>query len=136
MTQQTHRKQGALEVTGDFQQLGILFAGATRPNQTQSLHVALHVRNNSADPIPFTFNTTQRFEIELADDKGAVVARWSQGKEFGQIVTTEPLPAHSTWTFDGELLVPRRAGQFTVRMYLIADKRPGAQSPLHVSDEP
>lgn len=132
----TQRTHGALEVTGDFQHIGLLFAGATRPGQSQPTHVALHVRNNTADPIPFTFNTTQRFEIELLDDKGNVVTRWSLGKEFGQVVSTEPLAPHATWSFDGDLNVPRQRGQFVLRMYLTADKRPGAQSPLHVLDEP
>src|SRR5438067_10769757 len=116
MSQHTHRKHGALEVTGDFQHTSVLFAGATRPNQTQPLHVALHVRNNDTQPIAFTFNTGQRFDLELLDEQGTVVTKWSLGKEFNQMVETIPLQPHSTLTFDADLNVPRKRGQTVVRM--------------------
>jgi hypothetical protein len=140
MSEMTHHAHGVLGIEAEFEKIGVLFAGATRPGEHAQMHVSLSLRNNSAAAIPFTFNTTQRFEIELVDASGTVRARWSDGKVFGQVVTTQELAPHSSWRFDGELSVPGRpggpAGDCMVRVYVTADKRPGAQSPLHITLAP
>jgi hypothetical protein len=140
MSEIHHLKHGALAVEGEFEKYALLFAGATRPGQHATVSVGLRVRNNSDTAIPFTFNTTQHFEIELVDPKGAVVSRWSEGKAFGQIVTTQSLEPHTTWQFHGELPVPQGGGlgstEYTMRIYVMADLRPGAQGPLKVTVAP
>lgn len=137
MSELHHHKHGALAVEAEFEKIGVLFAGATHPGEHSQMSVSLSVRNNSPAPLPFTFNTTQRFEIELFDSGGQVVSRWSQGKMFGQLVSTQHLEPHSSWRFHGELLIPYgSAGDFTVRIYVTADKRPGASSPLHITLAP
>src|SRR5437764_15317148 len=73
-------KHGDLAVEAEFAKIGLLFAGATRPGQEQPLQVSLSVQNHGAQAIPFTFNTTQDFEIELIDQTGQVIARWSDGQ--------------------------------------------------------
>src|SRR5262245_17225083 len=105
-----HLKHGALAVEGEFEQYALLFAGATRPDVHPTVHVGLRVRNNSDAAIAFTFNTTQRFEIELVDASGAVVSRWSDGRPFGRVITTHQLAPHSSWQFDGDLPVPYGGG--------------------------
>jgi Intracellular proteinase inhibitor len=137
MSEMRHHAHGVLGIEAEFEKINVLFAGATHPGEHSQMNVSLSIRNNSAATIPFTFNTTQRFEIELVDASGTVRARWSDGREFGQIVTTQELAPHSSWRFDGELIVPDGpAGDFTVRVYVTADKRPGAQSPLHITLAP
>lgn len=140
MTEIHESKHGALAVEGEFEKHALLFAGATRPGVTAKVHVVLRVRNNGAEAIPFTFNTTQRFEIELVDPAGTVVSRWSEGQMFGQIVTTQPLEPHRTWRFEGDLPVPQGGGlgtqEYTMRIYVKADLRPGAQGPLKITVAP
>jgi hypothetical protein len=140
MSDINHLKHGALAVEGDFEKYALLFAGPTRPDVKATVNVSLRIRNNSDAAIPFTFNTTQHFEIELVDAKGTVVSRWSEGKAFGQIVTTQSLLPHTTWQFHGELPVPQGgsvgSGEYTMRIYVTADLRPGVQGPLKVTVAP
>jgi hypothetical protein len=140
MSEIHHLKHGALAVEGEFEKYALLFAGPTRPDVHTNVNVNLRVRNNSDAAIPFTFLTTQRFEIELVDAKGSVVSRWSEGKAFGQIVTTQSLEPHTTWQFHGELPIPQGGSlgtsEYTMRIYVTADLRPGAQGPLKVTVAP
>src|SRR5262249_33558978 len=132
-----HRKHGALEVTADFQHVDLLFAGPTRIDSKPLTRVVLHVRNNTEHAVPFTFNSTPEFEIELVDGKVEIVSRWSQGREFAEHVSSRPLEPHTTWTFDGELPIPQtRSGDYTVRIYVMAEKRIRAESLLHVTFAP
>jgi hypothetical protein len=135
-----HRVHHAkLEVHGEFEHVSMLFAGPTRPDQPRRTLASLTVLNRSDDPIPFTFNTTQRFEIELVDPEGKVVSRWSDGQMFGQIVSTENLPSRTSWHFHGELTIPAGGlGEryYTTRIYVTADIKPGAQSPLKITVAP
>src|SRR5262249_43617190 len=131
-----------------FEKYALLFAGATRPDQHATVNVTLHVRNNSDTAIPFTFKTTQRFEIELVDGAGTVVSRWSQGKLFGDLVSTQQLHPRSTWQFHPRAPCssagnrPSPAGgslgshDYTMRIYVTADLRPGAQGPLKITVAP
>jgi hypothetical protein len=141
MSEMQHHAHGVLGIEAEFEKIGVLFAGPTRPGEHAQMLVSLSVRNNSAAAIPFTFNTTQRFEIELVDASGTVRARWSDGKVFSQVVTTQELAPHSSWRFHDALIIPGRAddgpeGDCMVRVYVTADKRPGAQSPLHITHAP
>lgn len=136
----TEHFHGSLELTANFEKTVVLFAGPTLParDHPRSVHVALLVRNNSAEPIEFTFATTQRFEIELANEHGTIVTRWSQGQLFGQMVSTLALLPHHSWTFKGDLplytvdheWIP--SGRYTTRIYLTADRQNGAQSSLEL----
>jgi hypothetical protein len=67
--------------------------------------------------------------------ENAVVARWSKGQVFAQIVSTENLAAGQKWHFRGRQRMPLnlRRGDYTLRIYLTADKRPAAESSLHVT---
>lgn len=133
-------KHGALAVEGDFEKYAVLFAGATRPGMHATIACGLRVRNNSAAAIDFTFNTTQRFEIELVDSGGTVVSRWSDGQAFGQVVSKQTLEPHTTWTFHGQLQIPAGGGlgsrEYVMRMYVKADLQPGAQGPLRITVAP
>src|SRR5262245_21866898 len=92
-----HGKRGLLEADADFEKVSAVFLGPTRPAKDAPQYVTcrLRVRNNGETPIPFVFNTTQRFEIELVSAEGKLLTRWSQGQLFGQVVTREELAPHS-----------------------------------------
>jgi Intracellular proteinase inhibitor len=134
-----HHQHGALEVAADFEHTAVLFAGPERPGEHTLTRVKLHVRNSGSHPIAFTFVTTQRIEIELVDNGGEVVSRWSDGRMFGQSAATEELAPHHSWIFEGELPIPaslRRSGDYTLRISLTADRRIGATGPLRLTYAP
>jgi hypothetical protein len=135
-----HRVHHAkLEVHSEFEHVLMLFAGATRPDQHPRTLASLTVINRSDNPVPFTFNTTQRFEIELVDSEGQVVSRWSEGQVFGQIMTTENLAPRASWYFHGDLPIPLGGlgeRNYITRIYVTADLKPGAQSPLKITVAP
>lgn len=137
MADMPHHRHGTFEVAGEFEATSKVFLGPTPSDAHPELAVALTVRNSGDAPIAFTFNTTQRFEIELVDAKDNVVTRWSTGKVFGDAVSTEQLAPHTSWCFHGDLPLPNgNSGQYTVRIFLSADLRPGAQSPLRLQFGP
>jgi hypothetical protein len=124
----------ALRVTGQFAKVDLLIV----PNTTvapPTVLVGLNVMNLSKAVIPFRFSSSERFDIELRNSKNRVVARWSKGQAFAQIVSTENLAAGQKWHFQGRLRMPLnlRGGDYTLRIYLTADKRPAAESSLHVT---
>jgi Intracellular proteinase inhibitor len=130
-------KHATLQIEGEFEKISMFFPGPTRPDVHPVVRVGLYVRNHGSAPIPFTFNTTQSFDIELVNSDGAVVSRWSTGKVFGQVVSTRPLEPQSSWHFEGDLPLPNGAsGHYTVRILVTADLKPGAQSPLHLQFGP
>ncbi|MGA2737076.1 MAG: BsuPI-related putative proteinase inhibitor [Bryobacteraceae bacterium] len=128
----------ALEISGDFQTTNVDMRGPIPNAKTDPRYVDVKLRltNRSQSPMSFTFNTTQRFDIDLVNAAGAVVTRWSQGQAFGDIVTTQQLPPEGSWDFEGQLPLfdPSfnwaPAGQYTISVFLTANVRPGAQSPL------
>jgi hypothetical protein len=132
-----HHRHGTFQVAGEFEATSKVFLGPTLPDAHPELAVALIVRNTGDAPIAFTFKTTQRFEIELVDDAGDVVARWSTGRIFADAVSTEQLAPHTSWRFQGELPLPNgNSGQYLARIFVSADIRPGAQSPLRLQFGP
>src|SRR5690349_19705790 len=48
----------------------------------------LSARNSTPDAVTLTHPTTQTYDLEIRDAKGKVVYLWSQGKFFGQVVTS------------------------------------------------
>jgi Intracellular proteinase inhibitor len=129
---------GLFEVQGDFQTTTVSLLAIPNPTTDPAyIAVSLEVVNrSSSQPVAFTFLTTQEYEIEIVDANGQVQSKWSQGRAFGNVVTTKELAPHSSWSYADKvsLVGPNGqwlpSGQYTVRVYLTADKRPGVQSPL------
>ena len=59
-----------------------VYAAADGP--TLTAHLA--IRNKTSDPIALTFFSGQMYDLEIRDEDGAVVFRWSKGKVFTQIM--------------------------------------------------
>ncbi len=55
---------------------------------TAVLTARLSILNSTGDPVSLTFSTTQKYDLEILDDKGKAVYQWSKGRAFGQVVTT------------------------------------------------
>lgn len=128
----------ALEVTGNFETTSVDLRGPVPNAKTNPryVNVELLLTNRSSSQLSFTFVTTQRFDIELVNEAGTVVTRWSQGRAFGDIVSTDQLAPKQSWDFEGQLplfdlgFVWVPTGQYRIRAVLTAGVRPGAQSPL------
>jgi hypothetical protein len=129
----------AFEVNGHFETTDVDMRGPIPNARTNPrfVDVELKITNRSKSQMSFTFLTTQRFDIELLDQTGTVVTRWSQGRVFGQIVLTEQLAPKSSWEFEGKLPLFDSnfnwiaTGQYTIRIHVTANLRPSAESPLH-----
>jgi|HubBroStandDraft_1064217.scaffolds.fasta_scaffold07807_3 hypothetical protein len=128
----------AFEIAGHFETTNVDMRGPIPDAKTNPRYVDVELRltNRSKSQMSFTFLTTQRFDIELVNDAGNVVTRWSQGQVFGNVVITEQLAPKSSWDFEGHLPLFDASfnwaapGQYTIRVFLTANTRPGAQSPL------
>jgi len=53
-----------------------------------ALTARLSILNSTGDPVSLTFSTSQKYDLEILDDKGKLVYQWSKGKAFAQVVTT------------------------------------------------
>jgi len=61
-----------------------VYASAT----SAALTARLSILNSTSDPVSLTFSTTQRYDLEILDDKGKPVYQWSKGRAFGQVGST------------------------------------------------
>ena len=59
-----------------------IYASADAPTLT----ARLTIRNAASSPVSLTFLSGQIYDLEIRNDKGDVVYRWSAGKVFPQIV--------------------------------------------------
>jgi hypothetical protein len=130
---------GLFETVGDFETTAITLMVIPDPKTNPVfLNVGLRVVNRAPSPISFTFLTTQVYDIELVDVHGRVVSKWSDGRAFGDVVTTRDLPPCSSWYYLGKVSLVDAggswipSGDYTARMYLTANRSPGAQAPLSV----
>jgi hypothetical protein len=94
-------------------------AGGTNVTATFAFQVA----NGSADPQTLTFLTTQRFDLQLIDTNGAVVAAWSDGRAFGQVATMVTFAPGQTQDYSIAMVLADRAGDslsgpYTARAFL------------------
>ncbi len=57
---------------------------------SDTLTARLNIRNSTGDPSTpgvLSFSSAQMYDLEIRDDRGQVLARWSRGKTFAQIVS-------------------------------------------------
>jgi hypothetical protein len=52
------------------------------------LTARLSILNSTSDPVSLRFSTSQKYDLEILDDKGKSVYQWSKGRAFAQVVTT------------------------------------------------
>lgn len=64
---------------------------------SSTLTARLNIRNSTGDPSSpgiLSFSTSQMYDLEIRDGNGQVVALWSRGKTFAQIVTELEIEDH------------------------------------------
>ncbi len=78
----------------------ILSPEAKEISRGDSFEVKVELRNFTDRKASFTFNTGQKFELELVDDEGSVVFKWSRGQMFTQAIQRIELEPGEikTWT--------------------------------------
>ena len=106
-----------------------------------AVEVFLTLQNNSAQPLTYSFGSSQRFDILVIDANGRVVSRWSRGRIFAQVVGTQSLAPGEKHRFGGSVQLsyddgqPLAAGGYTLKIELssmpVADTAhtPGSQAP-------
>jgi hypothetical protein len=88
-------------------------------SDSPTLSARLSIRNSTTDPVLLTFPTGQIYDLEIRDDQGNVVFRWSNGKAFPQIVTSVEIQYEKDYVIAASLngLTPGKyvaQGWFTV----------------------
>ena len=64
---------------------------------SSTLTARLNIRNSTGDPSSpgiLSYSTSQMYDLEIRDGNGQVVALWSRGKTFAQIVTELEIDDH------------------------------------------
>ncbi|MFP4622920.1 MAG: BsuPI-related putative proteinase inhibitor [Gemmatimonadota bacterium] len=93
-----------------------------------SVGLALHVTNSGADPVTFTFPSSQRYDFVISTPAGEEVWRWSEGRFFTQAVTEATLAPGASWSMEAEWDPGTRTGRYTAAGVLTARDRGVRQS--------
>ncbi|HEY2933947.1 MAG TPA: BsuPI-related putative proteinase inhibitor [Acidobacteriota bacterium] len=95
------------------------------------------LRNLTAQPISFQFNSGQIFDWSILDAQGRKVWRWSEGRVFVTMMSERQLGA-TPWNFEEEIPlasednIPYPAGNYTLVAELAADKKASASVPFRI----
>ncbi|WP_165769014.1 BsuPI-related putative proteinase inhibitor [Virgibacillus profundi] len=77
------------------------------------------VKNEGADEVELSFNTSQRYEYELSSKEEGVIKRYSDGKAFMQVLKDIKLAPGEELSYDISLS-SLNAGEYTLRVFLTA----------------
>jgi hypothetical protein len=92
-----------------------------------SARLTFHVTNASAQPVSFTFPTSQRFDFFVETAAGEPLWQWSADRAFLQVITEATLEPGETWTMDAAWEHGGRSGSFVGVGRLVAGDRPVEQ---------
>lgn len=102
----------------------------TRPLELPRLAVSLQLSNHGAEPLTYQFNSGQRYDIVLTDAAGSIVAQWSAGKAFSQMLGRLTLAPGDSISFADELELVTLAGEvvpegnYSLLVYLASEGAP------------
>lgn len=83
---------GAVAVSPPELQFSITLDRATyTANMTALMTARLTLRNTTDKPVRLAFPSGQRYDLELKNERGDVVCRWSDGKAFPMMVSAETI---------------------------------------------
>ena len=84
--------------------------------------VSMTITNDGSEDLVYNFTSSKYYEIEILDDTGSVLHRWSDGKFFTQALWDHTIPPGESWTFgdtiqfmtvDGTMLI---GGDYILRI--------------------
>lgn len=94
--------------------------GVTR----DGVRMTFHVTNTTAEPVAFTFPTSQRYDFMVEDAAGERRWQWSSDRAFQQVITEDVLEAGETWTVSEVWDPAGRSGSHVGIGRLTAQERP------------
>jgi hypothetical protein len=102
-----------------------LSAAVSTAGSPPTLITRLTLRNSQPGPISLTFNSGQLYDLELRNEAGDVVFRWSNGRLFSQIVQTIAFqPGETNYVIETALAdrtgKPLPAGKYIAQGWLTA----------------
>lgn len=77
------------------------------------VELTLYVTNAGAAPAIFTFPSARRYDFGVVAESGEEVWRWSDGRSFAQVATTDTLAPDETWRLTGAWTPGDRTGRYT-----------------------
>lgn len=97
------------------------------------VHLLLHVTNTGAEPVAFTFPTSQRYDFVVETGDGDRVWQWSSDMAFLQAISHQTLAPGETWDMDAEWDPGDRRGTYVARGWLTSSAaRLGQQTPFEL----
>jgi hypothetical protein len=91
----------------------------------EPITMAIRVFNHTVEEIIFHFNTGQRYDFIIEDEKGNEVWRWSNGRMFAMVLGEEILgPTNSEVTYTAEYRNKFSPGYYKITGVLVAKDRP------------
>ena len=84
----------------------------------------LHITNSTDRPLSATFASAQRYEFVVSRANGEEVWRASAGMSFGQVVTTETLPAGESKRFEASWIARGQTGDYVATARLVSTNYP------------
>lgn len=95
---QKETPQSDKEVSGEVNQDGLSLSIEAVPKNGE-VEFIMALKNNTDEDVEFTFNTGQRFELVVYDEKGEQKYRYSRGKMFTQAFQTFVLKTGEVYEF-------------------------------------
>ena len=100
-----------------------VYAAADSPAMT----ARLTIRNEASNPVTLTFLSGQVYDLEIRNEKGDVVYRWSTGKVFPQIVFDDVVDGEKDYWIAAPLAgLP--AGNYSAQAWLVVEGPPKSYS--------
>ncbi|MCP5113852.1 MAG: hypothetical protein GY953_23720 [bacterium] len=96
----------------------VRFASGDEPGL---LRARFNLRNVRLDPVTLTFPSSQRFDFIIRDSDGVEVYRWSDGRAFPQVITTETFAMEKNYAIETPLAsgeIPFPPGTYTIEAQL------------------
>ena len=92
----------------------VYFAG-----ESATLEARFTISNTTGDVVSLNFGSSQVYDLEIRNEKGAVVYRWSAGKSFAQVITDFDLVNEREFAIAASLKdLP--AGKYVAQAWLVA----------------
>ncbi|NVJ60720.1 MAG: hypothetical protein HWE27_10020 [Gammaproteobacteria bacterium] len=123
-------------------------SGRVLSNVQDSIDVFLDISNWQSEVQTFNFNTSQQFDIEIRDQFGTVVNKWSANKRFLMVETSIEITGGETYRFGGSISLtgfdgqPLDVGSYVVRIVVTGSNQPvgsvfapvefAAEAPLYI----
>jgi hypothetical protein len=96
------------------------------PNEVVTQPISLRLTVDRSDPIPLRYNTSQKFEVQIRNEAGEIVCKWSDDAAYAQ-----PIADQKAFEIEHRLDLPLRMrsgealpdGTYTIEGWLTTEER-------------